>query len=33
MRLPFTQFAQSEPLFTVEEARKRYNKDARNRSF
>src|SRR6266403_477109 len=32
MRLPFTQFAQSAPLFTLEEARKRYNKDDRNRS-
>lgn len=32
MRLPFTQFAQSTPLFTLEEARKRYNKDDRNRS-
>jgi len=32
MRLPFTQFAQSTPLFTLEEARKRYDKDDRNRS-
>lgn len=32
MRLPFTQFAQSQPLFTLEEARRRYSKDARNRS-
>jgi predicted transcriptional regulator of viral defense system len=32
MQLPFTQFAQSAPLFTLEEARKRYKKDKRNRS-
>jgi predicted transcriptional regulator of viral defense system len=32
MRLPFTQFAQSTPLFTLEEARKSYDKDDRNRS-
>src|SRR5882724_13005560 len=32
MRLPFTQFAQSAPLFTLDEARKLYNKDERNRS-
>lgn len=32
MRLPFTQFAQSAPLFTLEEARKLYDKDVRNRS-
>ena len=32
MRLPFTQFAQSTPLFTLDEARKRYDKDDRNRS-
>ena len=31
-RPPFTQFAQSAPLFTLDEARKRYNKDDRNRS-
>ena len=32
MRLPFTQFAQSTPLFTLDEARQLYKKDARNRS-
>jgi predicted transcriptional regulator of viral defense system len=32
MRLPFTQFAQSAPLFTLDEARKLYKKDERNRS-
>jgi predicted transcriptional regulator of viral defense system len=32
MHLPFTQFAQSAPLFTLEEARKLYMKDNRNRS-
>src|SRR5258708_10471062 len=32
MRLPFTQFAQSAPLFTVDEARQLYKKDERNRS-
>ena len=32
MRLPFTQYAQSSPLFTLEEARGLYKKDARNRS-
>jgi predicted transcriptional regulator of viral defense system len=32
MRLPFTQFAQSATLFTLEEARERYKKDKRNRS-
>lgn len=32
MRLPFTQFAQSAPLFTLKEARKLYNKDEGNRS-
>src|SRR5260370_8574473 len=32
MRLPFTQFAQSAPLFTLEEGGKGYNKDDRNRS-
>lgn len=32
MRVPFTQFAQSTPLFTLEEARERYKKDRRNRS-
>lgn len=32
MRLPFTQFAQSAPLFTLDEARKLYNKDEKNRS-
>src|SRR5215467_9052778 len=32
MRLPFTQFAQSTPLFTLNEARKLYKKDERNRS-
>jgi predicted transcriptional regulator of viral defense system len=32
MRLPFTQFAQSAPLFTLKEARRLYKKDERNRS-
>src|SRR6266403_4184175 len=32
MRLPFTQFAQSTPLFTLNEARRLYKKDGRNRS-
>jgi predicted transcriptional regulator of viral defense system len=32
MDLPFTQFAQSSSLFTLNEARTRYKKDARNRS-
>lgn len=32
MRLPFTQFAQSAPIFTLDEARKLYKKDRRNRS-
>lgn len=32
MQLPFTQFAQSAPLFTLEEVRKLYKKDERNRS-
>jgi predicted transcriptional regulator of viral defense system len=32
VRIPFTQFAQSAPLFTLKEARKRYKKDERNRS-
>src|SRR5580658_548740 len=32
MDLPFTQFAQSSPLFTLNEARARYKKDERNRS-
>src|SRR5258708_16577676 len=32
MRLPFTQFAQSAPLFTLEEPSKRYTKDDRTRS-
>jgi predicted transcriptional regulator of viral defense system len=32
MRLPFSQFAQSAPLFTLEEARRLYKKDERNRS-
>jgi predicted transcriptional regulator of viral defense system len=32
MNLPFTQFAQSAPLFTLNEARARYKKDERNRS-
>ena len=32
MRMPFTQFAQSAPLFTLEEARERYRKDKGNRS-
>jgi len=32
MRLPFTQFAQSSPLFTLDEARTLYKKDERNRS-
>jgi len=32
MRLPFTQFAQSTPLFTLDEARRLYKKDQRNRS-
>jgi len=32
MHLPFTQFAQSTPLFTLNEARKLYRKDGRNRS-
>jgi predicted transcriptional regulator of viral defense system len=32
MRLPFTQFAQSAPLFTLEEARELYKKDRGNRS-
>jgi predicted transcriptional regulator of viral defense system len=32
MRRPFTQFAQSTPLFTLDEARKLYKKDERNRS-
>jgi predicted transcriptional regulator of viral defense system len=32
MDLPFTQFAQSSPLFTLNEARLRYKKDEQNRS-
>ena len=32
MCLPFTQFAQATPLFTLDEARKLYKKDERNRS-
>src|SRR5258708_31317029 len=32
MRLPFTQFAQSAPLFALEEPSKRYTKDDRTRS-
>jgi predicted transcriptional regulator of viral defense system len=32
MQLPFTQYAQSAPLFTLQEARTRYKKDERNRS-
>jgi len=32
MQLPFSQFAQSAPLFTLEEARARYKKDKHNRS-
>ena len=32
MRLPFSQFAQSTPLFTLDEARRLYKKDERNRS-
>jgi predicted transcriptional regulator of viral defense system len=32
MQLRFTQFAQSTPLFTLDEARKLYKKDERNRS-
>jgi predicted transcriptional regulator of viral defense system len=31
-RQPFTQYAQSTPLFTIQEARDRYGKDAQNRS-
>ena len=31
MQLPFTQFAQSAPLFTLDEVRKLYKKDERNR--
>lgn len=32
VHVPFTQFAQSTPLFTVKEARDRYGKDPRSRS-
>jgi predicted transcriptional regulator of viral defense system len=32
MRLPFSQFAQSTPLFTLDEVRRLYKKDERNRS-
>lgn len=32
MQLPFTQFAQTSPLFTLHEARTLYKKDERNRS-
>jgi len=31
-RVPFTQFAQSTPLFTLKEVRERYGKDKRSRS-
>jgi predicted transcriptional regulator of viral defense system len=31
-RVPFTQYAQSAPLFTIEEARNLYRKDKRNRT-
>ncbi len=33
VHVPFTQFAQSTPLFTLKEARERYAKDSHNRSF
>ncbi len=32
IHVPFTQFAQSTPLFTLKEARQRYSKDRRSRS-